>query len=103
MVDRNPSVGVKANMGATLLLHERQAIGENRFADIVIWQLPREVRGSAHEYKYRLAFVVNEVCVLRFDNDAGTGDHKHIDETEVPYAFVSLRQLITDFWNEIAR
>ena len=90
-------------MQARLLLRERQAIGENRFADIVIWQLPRGVRGSPHAYKYRLAFVVDEVGVLRFDNVAGKGNHKHVDGTEMPYVFVNPRQLVSDFWDEIER
>jgi hypothetical protein len=90
-------------MQARLLLHERQAIGENRSADIVIWQVPRGVRGSAHDYKYRLAFVVDEICVPRFDNEARKGDHKHIGETEVPVVFVDLRQLASDFWDEVGR
>jgi len=41
---------------------------------------------SAHGYKYRLAFVVDDECVLRYDNEAGKGDHKHIDAKEAPYA-----------------
>lgn len=90
-------------MQARLLLRERLAIGENRFAEVVIWQVPRPILGSLHDYKYRLAFVVDEVCVLRFDNEAGKGDHKHIGKTEVPYAFMNPRQLINDFWDEVAR
>jgi hypothetical protein len=45
--------------------------------------------------------VVDEVCVLRFDNESGKGDHKHVGTREVPYAFTSLAQLVADFWNEI--
>lgn len=80
-----------------LLLRERVVVSEAAFAELVIWELPRRVRGSAHKYKYRLAFVVDEVCVLRFDNETGKGDHKHIGETEVPYAFISLTKLLADF------
>jgi hypothetical protein len=36
------------------------------------------VRGSRHQYKYRLVLVVNDDCVLRYDNEAGKGDHKHV-------------------------
>jgi hypothetical protein len=62
--------------------------------------LPRALPGSTHRLKYRLAFVVDEVCVLRFDNETGKGDHKHIGEREVAYEFVSLAQLLSDFWAE---
>jgi uncharacterized protein DUF6516 len=88
---------------ARLLLRERRIVAEDRFAEIVIWQLPRPVAGSRHRFKYRLAFVVDEVCVLRFDNETGKGDHKHIGQEEVPYRFRSLQQLVTDFWDEVER
>ena len=83
------------------LLRERIVVGESRFAEIVIWQLPRPLGGSVHRYKYRLAFVVGEVCVLRFDNEAGKGDHKHLDGDEQRYPFSSLEQLVADFWTEV--
>jgi len=41
--------------------------------------------------------------VLRFDNETGKGDHKHIRAEEMPYAFTTLEQPVTDFWNEIDR
>jgi hypothetical protein len=91
------------NTLARLLLRERRIIGEGRFAEIVIWRLPRPVPGSKHRFKYRLAFVVDEVCVLRFDNETGKGDHKHVGVEESPYPFTSLEQLVADFWNEINR
>jgi Family of unknown function (DUF6516) len=59
---------------------------------------PAPLRGSPHDYKYRLALVVDEVCVLRLDNEAGKGDHRHIGEREEPYTFVSVDRLIEDFW-----
>ena len=88
-------------MKAQLLLRERYALGADRFAEIVVWQLPRSLPGSAHRFKYRLAFVVDLECVLRFDNEAGQGDHKHVGARQVAYAFTSVDQLMTDFWSEI--
>jgi hypothetical protein len=88
-------------MAARLLLRERRIVSEGRFAEMVIWQLPGPAASSGHGFKYRLAFIVDEVCVLRFDNETGKGDHKHVAAKEVPYAFTSLMQLVTDFWNEI--
>ena len=60
-----------------LLLRERIPFDQDAFAELVIWRLPRPAPGSAHPYKYRLAFIVDDVCVLRYDNEAGKGDHRH--------------------------
>jgi hypothetical protein len=58
-------------------------------------------RGSSHAYKYRLAFVSDRVCVLRYDNEAGKGDHKHVAGREVDYRFVDVATLQTDFWTDV--
>jgi len=100
-VDGVCAVGVNTNMKPRLLLRERRVVSEGRFAEMVIWKLPTPVSGSLHTFKYRLAFVVDEVCVLRFDNESGKGDHKHVGARQVPYAFTSLAQLVNDFLNEI--
>jgi len=88
-------------MQAALLLKERRVLGEDRFADIVIWRVPRPVPGSAHDFKYRLALIVDDVCVLRFDNEANKGDHKHVGARQVPYAFTTLERLVADFWQAV--
>jgi hypothetical protein len=83
------------------LLHERRVISENAFVELVVWQVPSPVSVSAHGFKYRLAFVVNGVCVLRYDNEAGKGDHKHVGEEESPYVFTTPSRLLADFWNDV--
>jgi hypothetical protein len=88
---------------ARLLLRERRIIADDRFAEIVIWEVPRPVAGSRHSFKYRLALVVDEQCVLRFDNETGKGDHKHAGAVEVRYGFTSLEQLLADFWGEVEK
>jgi Family of unknown function (DUF6516) len=88
-------------MPARLLLRERRVVGAGQFAEVVIWDLTESVPGSPHHFKYRLAFVVDEVFVIRFDNETGKGDHKHICEEQVPYTFTSLERLIADFWTAI--
>jgi hypothetical protein len=88
-------------MQAILLLKERRVLGEDRFADVTIWRLPKPLPGNAHVFKYRLALVDDEVCVLRFNNEAGKGDHKHVGGRQVPYAFTTLDQLVADFWQAV--
>jgi hypothetical protein len=88
-------------MRATLLLRERRVVAEEAFVELVVWQVPAPVSGSAHGFKYRLAFVVRGVSVLRYDNEAGKGDHRHRDGEETPYAFTTPAQLLADFWNDV--
>jgi hypothetical protein len=40
---------------------------------------------------------------VRYDNEKGKGDHKHIGLAEVSYTFVSVEKLIEDFMNDISR
>ena len=85
-------------MKAELLMRERLVLSRRAFVDIVIWKLPKPLPHSRHFFKYRLAYVANQRCVLRFDNEAGKGDHKHLDEIETPYIFSNLDSLQADFW-----
>lgn len=88
-------------MKAQLLLKKRFLLSETTFAEIVIWQLQASLDGSTHDFKYRLAYVVNNRCVLRYDNEAGKGNHAHINEQEISYNFVSTEQLVDDFFAQI--
>ena len=47
--------------------------------------------------------MANGRCVLRFDNEADKGDHMHVEEIEVPYAFTDLQALQADFWRAVSR
>ena len=76
-------------------------MSETAFVDIVIWRVPGPVRSSRHEFKYSLPLVEDDRCVLRYDNEAGKGDHKHVGDVEVEYAFESLEALQRDFWMDV--
>lgn len=88
-------------MKAALLLLERHDVSADAFAVLRIWRVPTPVRGSVHEYKYSLAYVVGKECVLRYDNEAGKGDHKHIGATELSYRFTNPVNLLSDFWFDV--
>lgn len=91
------------NVKATLLLRERLPFDENAFAELVIWRLPGPLPGSDHPYKYRLAFIVDDDCVLRYDNESGKGDHRHTRSRELAYAFESPEKQVQDFLREARR
>jgi hypothetical protein len=90
-----------SNMDAELMIDERHVLAENTFVEIVVWRLPRSARGSAHRFKYRLALVEDGVCVLRYDNEAGKGDHRHVENTEKRYDFTTPEALLADFWRDV--
>ena len=84
-------------VSATLVLRQQGPVADGAFVDLFIWAVPAPVRGSRHGYKYRLALVVDGVCVMRYDNEAGKGDHKHVDGKEYAYEFVSIDRVSADF------
>lgn len=90
-------------MKAVELVRTRVTFTNTAFAELVLWQVPKPVAGSVHEFKYRLAYVVDGVCVVRYDNEVGKGDHRHVKGRETVYAFKTPEKLIADFQRDIAR
>ena len=88
-------------MRAELLMRERRVLATG-FIEVIVWRLPEPLSGSTHKLKYRLAYVVASECVLRYDNAAGKGDHRHLGTKEMPYTFVSVDQLLEDFLADVA-
>ena len=39
--------------------------------------------------------------MLRYDNEAGKGDHRHVRHAEEPYDFTDPDALLADFWREV--
>lgn len=92
-----------SHMEAVELICTRIIYSESAFAELVLWRLPEPLDGSSHSFKYRLAYVAQGKCVLRYDNEAGKGDHRHFEGKEIAYQFTSPEQLIVDFQSDIER
>ena len=90
-------------MKAVELVRRRITFSETSFAELVLWQVPKPMAGSTHEFKYRLAYVADGVCVVRYDNEVGKGDHRHFDGKESAYTFETPDKLIAAFQRDIAR
>jgi hypothetical protein len=88
-------------MNAELTLNERHIVSENAFVEMVVWRLESHPQGSRHSFGYRLAFVINGTCVLRYDNESGTGDYRHDGEEEIPYLFTTPHALLNDFRDDV--
>lgn len=90
-------------MDAQLILDKRDTLSDDAFQQLVVWLLPKPLYLSTHFYKYRLALIVDKVCVMRYDNEAGKGDHKHIGDEQFPVDFAGLPTLLADFDADVER
>lgn len=90
-------------MKAKEIACRRVPVSDRAFAEIVIWKLPQPLRGCGHVFTYRLAFVVEGRCVVRYDNEMGKGDHRHVGKREFSYEFVDPRSLVGDFMDDVGR
>jgi Family of unknown function (DUF6516) len=90
-------------MKADLIFRQRVDLREGTFKEIVIWKVPKPLPGSAHSYKYRMALIEGNICVLRYDNEARKGAHLHIGAIEEPYTFTNIEQLLDDLEDSIRR
>ncbi|WP_163272803.1 toxin-antitoxin system TumE family protein [Chelativorans alearense] len=90
-------------MRAKPVVNRRLVMSDASFIEMVAWKVPTPLRGSRHDYKYRFAYVVEGACILRYDNEAGKGDHRHIGAQELPYTFTSFDRLVKDFLDDVER
>ncbi len=95
--DANGVLAYKANMNAKLIIRRKVVFGDRDFAEFVVWQVPTPVPPSVHGIKYRLAYIVDGVRVIGFDNERGKGDHRHAGDVEVRYTFETVEKLVSDF------
>lgn len=86
--------------GATLIFKTRDAYA-GVIIEIVIWSVPRPVPPSEHGFKYRLVFVRDDLRVVGYDNERGTGDHRHLGDIEKPYGFKDVSTLLEDFMRNV--
>lgn len=88
---------------ATLAYHDKQALPDGAIVEMKIWDVPAPVAGSTHRLKYRLFYGREGVRLVGYDNEAGKGDHRHLEGREEPYRFTSVEQLIADFLADVRR
>jgi hypothetical protein len=86
-----------------LSLGAKEVRDDGSIVEIAIWQLPEALPPSRHTFKYRLYFGAAGVCRVRYDNECGKGDHRHIGAEEFDYVFTSVEQLLEDFRLDVER
>ncbi len=89
------------HMRAIQVIKAKEVREDETIIEVVVWQLPASLEPCTHKYKYRLFYGVPGICRVRYDNELGKGDHRHFNERETPYQFISLEALILDFQRDI--
>lgn len=88
---------------AQLLVSVKEAFAGG-IREVVIWLLLEPLPGCSHRLKYRLYFgLPGGQCFVRYDNERGKGDHRHIQGTEEFYSFTTVENLLNDFDNDVRR
>ena len=83
---------------ATLILNYKASQGD-LLIQMTLWQLPKPTAARPHGIKYRLYLGRAGRTLVRYDNEIGKGDHRHLgpDEVEVSYGFSTVEKLLADF------
>ena len=89
-------------MTAVLLARTKDVRSDGAIVEVVVWQLSEPLSPSTHFYKYRLYYGAGGISRVRYDNERGKGDHRHVGEKEEEYGFTSIEQLLDDFERDIA-
>ena len=90
-------------MDAIPIARAKEVRDDGSIVEIVIWELSEPLQPCTHRYKYRLYFGANGVGRVRYDNERGKGDHRHIENAEFDYVFTSVEQLLEDFRVDVER
>lgn len=91
-------------MQARLIYRERFIYSDGAIREMVLWQLPKRSSERPHGLKYLLYYGLGDgTCVVRYDNEAGKGDHRHSKGREERYRFKDVETLLADFLADIEK
>ena len=88
-------------MNAIPLARTKEVRDDGTIVEVAIWELPEPLVPSRHLFKYRLFYGTAEEERVRYDNERGKGDHRHLAGRELTYVFVSVDQLLDDFERDV--
>jgi hypothetical protein len=87
---------------AILTLRSRFVYADGAIQEMVLWKLPQPTPERPHGFKYRLYYgTADGSSMVRYDNEIGKGDHRHISGREERYHFRGVETLVADFLRDI--
>jgi hypothetical protein len=88
-------------MKAVPLARSKEMRDDGTIVEVVIWQLAEPLPPSSHLFKYRLFYGTATECRVRYDNERGKGDHRHVGDRELDDGFTTVDQLLDDFERDV--
>ena len=87
---------------AKLLYRSKLVYPDGAIREMVIWLIHTPKKERRHGLKYRLYYGNSKgECLVRYDNETGKGDNRHMDGKEEQYPFTDVETLIADFQCDI--
>jgi hypothetical protein len=86
---------------ASLIFRTKVAFSDGAILELVLWQLPEKTVDHPQGLKYRLHYGFPGMTLVRYDNEKGKGDHRHIEDQEEPYEFKDVETLQADFIRDV--
>jgi hypothetical protein len=87
---------------AILLFQRRREFDDGAIMEMKIWQVPEPVPPTNHGFKCSLFYGHSGKRLVGYDNERGKGDHKHLSDGEIKYAFTTVERLIQDFLDDVS-
>lgn len=88
-------------MKAQLIAQAKEVRDDGSIVEIIVWELAEPLPPCVHSFKYRLYFGRAGDCFVRYDNERGKGDHRHVGNEESDYEFTTLEALLDDFESDV--
>lgn len=88
-------------MPAVLVAQAKEVRDDGSTIEIVVWELSEPLAPSRHRYKYRLYYGAAGINRVRYDNERGKGDHRHLGDREHDYVFTTVERLLADFERDV--
>jgi Family of unknown function (DUF6516) len=90
-------------MKARLLFHERRLLDDRAILEMKIRRLPKPMPPTTHGLKYSLFYGYPGRRLVGYDNERAKGDHRHLEDRELPYTFTSAERLVAEFLGDVRR
>lgn len=89
-------------MKVKLIIHDKVHDVDGNITEVKLWKV-KATPDKPHGYKYSLVYIVKGKREIGYDNAELHGNHKHLRNKVEPYSFVSVWELLMDFYRDIDR